>query len=121
MHWTHWVVALLTFIRSSWMLFDGTRALTIGDYVTPRSGSHAGRLGPWAALVEAAGIPARSTGMKIGFVVLGAFGLLAVALQLCGSRWAWHLLFAAACSTIWYLPIGTATSVATIGLLLWTL
>lgn len=45
MHWTGWTVAILGVILGSWLLFDGTRALVVGDYVTPRSGKYAGQLG----------------------------------------------------------------------------
>jgi hypothetical protein len=43
--------------------YDGSRALIVGDYVTPKSGAYAGQLGPWAKLVAAVGIEPRSTVM----------------------------------------------------------
>ena len=58
--------------RAAYMAFDGVRALVVGSYITPRSGEHAGQLGPWARVVRAVGIPPESTGMKAAFVVLGA-------------------------------------------------
>ncbi len=33
------------------MVVDGSRALVKGEYITPKSGSFAGNLGPWAKLV----------------------------------------------------------------------
>jgi hypothetical protein len=118
MHWSRWLVLLLTFARSAWMTFDGLRALVAGDYVTPKEGPYAGRLGPWASLVQAIGIPPRATGMKLAFVLFGALGLAAVAGALLRSPTANTLLVAAALATLWYLPIGTATSLTVIALLL---
>ena len=33
-------------VEAGWMVFDGTRALVVGDYVTPSSEEHAGEPGP---------------------------------------------------------------------------
>src|SRR5262249_36778304 len=118
MHWNDWLALALTALRSGWMAFDGIRALVVGDYVTPREGPYAGKLGPWAPLVEAAGIPARSTGMKVAFVVLGALGFLAMGLFLAGHGWGWPAMIGVAAATLWYLPVGTASSVLVIALLL---
>jgi hypothetical protein len=30
-----WVIVALMVLEAGWMLFDGTRALIVGDYVTP--------------------------------------------------------------------------------------
>ncbi|MBI5840539.1 MAG: hypothetical protein HZB19_10590 [Chloroflexi bacterium] len=65
MNWKNWIVVLLIIFNSGWMLFDGTRALVVGDYITPVAGEYAGRLGPWSNLVKAAGIEPRSTLMKL--------------------------------------------------------
>lgn len=46
---------LLT-INACWMVFDGSRALLLGDYVTPAAGPYAGELGPWADVMRAIGI-----------------------------------------------------------------
>jgi len=37
----------LAAVEAGWMLFDGSRALIVGDYVTAKSGPYAGQLGPW--------------------------------------------------------------------------
>jgi hypothetical protein len=55
------LLIVLAVIEGGWMTFDGTRALTVGDYVTPRSGAHAGQLGPWHHVVSAVGVAPRST------------------------------------------------------------
>ncbi len=101
------VVVVLLVIVGAWMVFDGAHALVTGDYVTPSSGPHAGRLGPWSALVEAVGIEARSTPMMLGFVVIGSLHLLAaVSLALGVGPTGW-IVGVAALSGLWYLPFGT--------------
>ena len=118
MTWTKWIVILLIAINAGYMAFDGARALVVGDYITPGSGEYAGQLGPWAKVVEAAGVDPRSTGMKWGFVGYGVLALLAClafALGLPGS-W-WGMLIMAALG-LWYLPFGTVTGVIAIVLLL---
>jgi hypothetical protein len=63
MEWKNWVIVILVIFAAAWMLFDGTRALILGDYVTPKSGEYAGRLGPWSILVKAIGIEPRLMSM----------------------------------------------------------
>lgn len=64
MTFTHWLIVALALLEASWMAFDGTRALIVGDYVTPKTGAYAGQLGPWANVVQRLGIHPRSTSMK---------------------------------------------------------
>lgn len=103
-----WLAAALLGIVGAWMLIDGSRALLVGDYFTPREGDHAGQLGPWSRLVEQVGISPRSTPMKAAFVVMGALHLAAAAtIALApGTTWAW-IPVAASITGLWYLPIGT--------------
>jgi hypothetical protein len=104
-----WVVAVLLGLVGAWMTFDGTRAVIVGDYITPRSGEYAGKLGPWSGLVERIGIPARSTAMKSAFIVIGLVHLSAAVLLVfetdAASGW---LALVASVMALWYLPIGTA-------------
>lgn len=118
MPWLRWVVLALAFIEGGWLAFDGGRALVVGDYVTPKSGPHAGRLGPWAKLVSALGIAPRSILMKAIHFTLG---LVWLAVMLCfalGLPWAWTGMFVCAVLGLWYLPFGTLLSVVQIVLLL---
>lgn len=104
-----WVVVALLVIVGGYMVFDGVRALTVGDYLTPSSGEYAGQLGPWSRLVDALGIPPRGTPMKVSFVVLGTLHLAAAGfLASSGSAAAAWLAGVAAASGLWYLPFGTA-------------
>ncbi|HEX9085829.1 MAG TPA: hypothetical protein VF836_13900 [Gemmatimonadaceae bacterium] len=107
MIWVRLAVVALGLVEGAWMTFDGTRALTVGDYVTPSSGAHAGQLGPWNYAVRAVGIAPRSTAMKLIFVVYGVSWLiisLGLGLQ---STWASQAMLIAAIATLWYLPVGT--------------
>lgn len=112
-----WAVVALAVLEAGWMVFDGARALVVGDYVTPSTGEHAGQLGPWADLVGALGVDPRSTGMKAFFVLYGV-GWLAVAAAFArGRRWAWAAMLAAAAGSLWYLVVGTVASAVMIALL----
>lgn len=116
-----WLVAGLLGLVGSWMVFDGARALITGDYVTPGKGDHEGQLGPWSALVELIGIPARSTFMKSTFVVIGALQLLAVALLLIqpGRSSSWFGIVASLLG-LWYLPFGTIAGATALTILMFS-
>jgi hypothetical protein len=105
-------VAALAALEAGWMVLDGTRALTIGDYVTV-----GGELGPWADLVDAVGIDPRSTGMKALFVVYGSAWLLATWLYARGARRGRAAMAAFAAGSLWYLVAGTVASAAQLVLL----
>jgi hypothetical protein len=116
--WLRGVVVLLAVCEGGWLAFDGTRALVVGDYVTPASGPYAGQLGPWAAVVSAAGIDPRSTLMKSIHVALGTALLAASACFARRLRGSWWGLIACAACGLWYLPVGTALGAAQLVLLL---
>ena len=110
MKWRRWFVAVAALSVGGFMLFDGARALWVGDYVTPSQGPRAGQLGPWAAVVSALGVSPRGTPMKVTFVVLGLLwiaGLLASVRRPGLSR---RVLGGLSVATLWYLPLGTALS-----------
>jgi hypothetical protein len=115
--WSRWLLAALVLLNAGWMAFDGSRALLVGDYVTPQSGRHAGRLGPWSKVVRAAGIPPRSTLMKLVFVVYGAVYLALTAAFLLGVPGARAWLIVVAVLGLWYLPFGTLINVIVLVLL----
>ncbi|HEX2030633.1 MAG TPA: hypothetical protein VHL78_04425 [Actinomycetota bacterium] len=117
MSWISWVAVALAALQGGYMLLDGARALVVGDYITPKSGPYAGRLGPWSNLVAVIGIEPRSNAMKLMFVTYGVAWLaIAVAFAL-AVPWAWMAMLIAAVGTLWYLVPGTAISVLVIGLL----
>lgn len=118
MHWTGWIVVALVVLNASWMMFDGTRALIVGDYVTPTTGEYAGQLGPWSKLVEAVGIEPRSTLIKLVFVGYGLAALLIAACFALKLSWAWWGMLILAVLGLWYLPFGTVVNIVVIVLLL---
>lgn len=113
-----WVSVVLCLVQGGYMAVDGVRALVVGSYITPGSGEHAGRLGPWARIVRAVGIPPESAGMKTAFVVLGAAWLVTALGLAVGAGWARWLGIALAVATLWYLVPGTVISVVLLLLLL---
>ena len=119
MTWVRLALVALGLVEGAWMTFDGTRALTVGDYVTASSGVHAGQLGPWNFVVNAVGIPPRSTAMKVIFVVYGLSWLI-IGLGLAfRSVWALPAMLIAAIATLWYLPVGTIFGVVQLAGLIW--
>lgn len=118
MSWKNWIIIILVTLTAGWMVFDGTRALIVGDYVTPKSGEYAGQLGPWSNLVKAVAIEPRSTLMKSIFVT---YGLIALAIVVCfvfGLSWAHTALIIVGVLGLWFLPIGTITNLIAVILLL---
>lgn len=118
MPWARWIVATLLFIDAGWMAFDGSRALIVGDYITPKSGPHAGQYGPWQHPVRAVGIDPRSTLMKWVFVTLGAAGLACCVGVAAGAPWAWWGTLAFVVASAWYLPFGTLISLVVFAMLM---
>jgi hypothetical protein len=110
--WVRLPVAALAALDAGWMVFDGTRALIVGDYVTVD-----GRLGPWAGLVSAVGVDPRGTPMKVFFVAYGTAWLVGVAGYLGGRRWGRPAVAAGAAGSLWYLGAGTVSSAVQLGLL----
>ena len=119
MTWVRIAVLALGLIEGAWMTFDGARALTVGDYVTPSSGAHAGQLGPWHHIVSAAGIPPRSTAMKLLFVAYGISWLVITFAFARGATWGWLAMLIAAVATLWYLPVGTIFGIVQMVALFW--
>lgn len=113
-----WVVVVLGLLQGGWLAFDGSRALIVGDYVTPGSGPYAGQLGPWATLVSAVGIEPRSTLMKSVHLGLGVLWLVMTIGFALRMPWAWRGMMACAVLSLWYLPFGTIFGVIQIVLLL---
>jgi hypothetical protein len=119
MTWVRIALVALALVEGAWMTFDGTRALIVGDYVTPSSGTHAGQLGPWNHVVGAVGIPPRSTAMKLIFVVYG-LGWLIISLGFAlHASWAAPAMLIAAIATLWYLPVGTIVAILQLAALIW--
>ena len=113
-----WIVVVLGLMLGGWLSFDGSRALIVGDYVTPRSGPYAGQLGPWAKVVSALGVEPRSTLMKSVHVGLGILWLVTTVGFMLRMPWAWGGMLVSAVLSLWYLPFGTLFGLIQIVLLL---
>jgi hypothetical protein len=118
--WATRICLLLIAATAGWMIFDGSRALMAGEYVTPESGEFAGQLGPWANLVQVVGIDPHSLLMKLIFIIEGLATLTVVVCYLLNKSWARMGLFVVMILGLWYLPIGTLTNLTALILLLLT-
>ncbi|MDQ4065880.1 MAG: hypothetical protein M3161_07520 [Actinomycetota bacterium] len=107
MSWLKWVVVALALLNAGYMVVDGTRALTKGDYFTPSSGEHKGELGPWARVVNAIGIEPRSTGMKTFFVIYGLAWIVVIVGFAREQAWSWLGMLVFALGSLWYMTVGT--------------
>lgn len=112
-----WIITLLVVFTAGYMLLDGTRALVIGDYMTPESGEYAGQLGPWAGIVMSLGLDPQSIFVKTFFVVYGLSALAALAGYLTHQPWGRNALALLAVLGLWYLPFGTAANILVLMLL----
>lgn len=112
-----WLIIAAATINYGFMTFDGIRALTVGDYIRPKTGEYAGQLGPWSGLVEKVGIDPESTGMKMIFVVYGLMGLAFAIAFAMNASWSWTAMLVVSIGSLWYLMPGTVLSVVQIGLL----
>jgi len=113
-----WIVIILALLDGGFMAFDGTRALLAGDYIRPQSGEYAGQLGPWSKLVSKIGIDPESTLMKLIFAIYGFAWVVVIVCFALKKPWAWNAMLICAAASIWYLWIGTMSSILQIILLL---
>ena len=117
MHWKPCLIALPVTLNAGYMVFDGVHAFATGDYMTPKTGTRTGQLGPWSTVVRAVGLNPRSSFVK-GFLVMQGMATLAL-LGCYFLRWSWAAaaLKGAAIAGLWYLPIGTILNTITLILL----
>ena len=112
-----WIVFALALLQGCWLVFDGGRALIVGDYVTPSTGPHAGQLGPWSRILSAIGLEPRSTMIKCLHLCLGVAWLIALIVFLVRPAAGWWVLLVCGVATLWYLPVGTVASLILLVLL----
>ncbi len=113
-----WIIILLAILNFGFMVFDGSRALATGDYIRPKAGQYAGKLGPWSKAVETMGINPEGTAMKIIFVIWGLAGLYITFAFFQNKPWAWQAMLIFNIASLWYAMMGTASSVIQIALLI---
>lgn len=114
-----WILVLLACLNFGYMAGDGAHALIKGDYIRPRSGRHAGELGPWSKLLEGIGLRPLSVGVKLGFLMWGLTGLVLVGLFVWQPAVYRNWLLVLNVCTLWYLWPGTFLSALQIALLFW--
>lgn len=93
------------------MTYDGCRGLMVGDYLRPQSGEYAGKLGPWADIVKGVGINPESDLMKWTFIAWGSIGLFIMVSFAMNVRDSEKALPVISLLSLWYLNVGTATSI----------
>jgi hypothetical protein len=113
-----WLIVFLSLTNSGYMLFDGARALTKGDYIRPTSGEYTGQLGPWTKIVERLGIDPMSGFMKSVFVLYGLVGFVLTICFALGYSWAWSALLVFNILCLWNLFFGTMSCTLQIVLLI---
>jgi len=113
-----WTVIVLALLDGGFMAFDGTRALLVGDYIRPQSGEYAGQLGPWAKVVSKIGIDPESMLMKLIFAIYGFAWIVVLVCFALKKPWAWNAMLIFAVASVWYLWIGTVSSILQIIILL---
>lgn len=101
------------------MAFDGSRAIIVGDYVTPSSGAYAGQLGPWASFLSKVGLDPRSTGVKVGMVILGLGSIVAGTAFFLSAGWSRTAVAALAVLVLWYAPFGTVIGAFALIMMVW--
>jgi hypothetical protein len=116
MRWPHWTIAALAVLLGAWLLFDGIRALTAGDFATATGESHAGRLGPWASLLRGLGIDPRHPAVKLAHVLLGLCWFAACLGVVVRAPWARIAVIGVGVASLWYLPFGTVLGAAAIAI-----
>ncbi len=112
------IIVVVAVIAAGWLAFDGAHALVTGDYVTPRSGPHAGQLGPWSKLFTVMELDPRGLFVRWLHVVMGTAWLAAIVAFAFRVRRAWGAMLIGAIAGLWYLPFGTLISLVVIGLLM---
>ena len=118
MYWKKLLITFLVLITAGWMLFDGSRALIVGDYVTEPDGEYAGQLGPWANLMRGFGIEPRSSLMKSIFVIYGIVALTTLYCYWARYPWAGSALMIVCFLGLWYLPFGTISNLIVLFLMM---
>lgn len=106
-----WIIILLATLNFGFMCYDGSRALIVGDYVRPESGEYVGQLGPWHHVAEAVSIDPESNLMKSIFLIWGGLGLIVTVSFAMNVRNAGRALVIMNVASLWYLVVGTASSV----------
>lgn len=106
------IVTILGMLNGIYMLADGIFVMLKGKYIGPE------KPGPWANLFYKINIDV----FKLGpvFIFFGLLWLIWLYALWTQQSWAFTLGMVTAIITLWYLPLGTLFSIATIVILLFS-
>jgi hypothetical protein len=102
------IIATLSFILGSWLIFDSARKLLTGYY----TGEQTIGLGPWAAIVSALGV--RPADMAFPFLFLGIIWIVNGVIVLLGASTRYERTIAISTVTLFYALPGTLIGILTI-------
>ncbi|SRR5712692_131147 len=102
------IIAILSFILGSWLIFDSARKLLTGYY----TGEQTIGLGPWAAIVSALGV--RPADMAFPLLFLGIIWTVNGIIVLLGASTRYERTIAISTVTLVYALPGTLIGVLTI-------
>jgi hypothetical protein len=104
------LITILGLLNGLYMLFDGIYVMLKGKYFGPE------KPGPWSTIFYKFNIDV----FKLGplFIVLGILWIIWLFAFWTNQSWAYLLGFIVSALTIWYLPIGTISSIIIISVLL---
>jgi len=102
------IIAILSFILGSWLIFDSARKLLTGYY----TGEQTIGLGPWAAIVSALGV--RPADMAFPFLFLGIIWIVNGVIILLGASTRYERTIAISTVTLFYALPGTVIGILTI-------
>src|SRR5713226_6710510 len=102
------IIAILSFIIGSWLIFDSARKLLTGYY----TGEQTMGLGPWATIVSALGV--RPADLAFPFLFLGIIWIVNGVIVLLGASTRYERTIAISIATSFYAVPGTLISVLTI-------
>lgn len=115
-----WIIIFLAVLNFGFMIFDGTRAIITGDYIRPKTGEYAGKLGPWSKVAGKIGINPEGNTMKSIFIVWGMVGMYFTVAFVADKPWAWKGMLIFNICSLWYAFMGTMSSSIQVVLLILT-
>jgi len=102
------IIAILSFILGSWLIFESARKLLTGYY----TGEQTIGLGPWAIIVSALGV--RPADMAFPFLFLGIIWIVNGVIILLGASTRYERTIAISTVTLFYALPGTVIGILTI-------
>jgi len=102
------IIAILSFILGSWLIFDSARKLLTGYY----TGEQTIGLGPWATIISTLGV--RPADMAFPFLFLGIIWIVNGVIVLLGANTRYERTIAISIVTLFYALPGTIIGILNI-------